>query len=160
MSLDCRTSIPLSAGSRGYGTDVNSFLRLGLVLLGPASRGDSPRRRPSGADPTLSNDSAKIRSGNGANPTPDARGSERAPRALAPADLQDALSISAPAPSYTISGARWNIAFKSNQDYSRIASPVSGARGAEGAEGAEGGRTGASEPIAVRESARGLFRAS
>lgn len=40
---------------------------------------------------------------------------------ILPASLQDALSISAPAPSYTISGARWNIAFKSNQDYSRIA---------------------------------------
>lgn len=41
------------------------------------------------ADPTLSNDSAKIRSGNGANPTP---GHER----TLPASLQDALSISVP----------------------------------------------------------------
>lgn len=41
------------------------------------------------ADPTLSNDSAKIRSGNGANPTP---GHERA----LPTSLQDALSISVP----------------------------------------------------------------
>lgn len=31
------------------------------------------------------------------------------------------LHFRSPAPSYTISGARWNIAFKSNQDYSRIA---------------------------------------
>ena len=34
--------------------------------------------------------------------------------------VQDVLSISARMPSYIISGARWNIALKSNQDYSRI----------------------------------------
>lgn len=105
------------------GRKLISSASLGFVLLSSISR--RLFATSSGADPTLSNDSAKIRSGNGANPTP-VHESERAPRALVPASLQDVLSISAPAPSYTISGARWNIAFKSNQDYSRIASPVGG----------------------------------
>lgn len=43
-------------------------------------------------------------------------------RSSCPPSLQDALlHFRPPAPSYTISGARWNIAFKSNQDYLRIA---------------------------------------
>lgn len=80
-SLDSRTHVNFSSTSR----EQTNFC--GLVFSSSFSA--ISRVIFADADPTLSNDSAKIRSGNGANPTP---GHER----TLPASLQDALSISAP----------------------------------------------------------------
>ena len=72
-----RTSFPSSRDHADVERTQTNFF--GLILLSSISRRLSAPS--SGADPALSNDFAKIRSGNGANPTP-VHKSERAPRVL------------------------------------------------------------------------------